>query len=85
MFEVFPTNGLDRSILSPVFVGLIFAAVFKEAFGWPLVALVVPGYLATLFVAAPLSGFAIVAEAMLTYLVARAVGRSSSHLFCWST
>lgn len=74
MFDIFPTNGLDRSILAPVLVGLSFTALLTETWGWSFVALVVPGYLAAVFVAAPWSAVAIVIEAIATYGLAHLLG-----------
>jgi hypothetical protein len=74
VLELFPPNGLDRSILTPVLIGLGFTTLFAETLGWPFVALVVPGYLSGVLIAAPLSGATIIGEALVTYAMARALG-----------
>ncbi|MEM6960392.1 MAG: poly-gamma-glutamate biosynthesis protein PgsC/CapC [Myxococcota bacterium] len=74
VFELLPENGLDRSVLLPVLVGLAYITLFTETLGWTFVALVVPGYLASVFIAAPACGFTMVAEALITYLLSRAIG-----------
>lgn len=67
--EVFPESGLSRSIITTVLVGLVFAVLFHEWFGWVLSGLVVPGYLAPIFLIQPWSGAVIVVEAVLTHIV----------------
>lgn len=64
--------GLDHSILIAVWVGAMCLFFFTEAFGWGFVGLVVPGYLASVFISRPVSGWAIVAEVLLTLCVVRA-------------
>ena len=46
--DVFPPNGLDRSLHAPILVGLLVVTFFTEAFGWTYAGLVVPGYLAAI-------------------------------------
>lgn len=74
MLEILPENGLDRSILLPVLVGLGFTTLFTETLGWTFVALVVPGYLSAVFIAAPVSALVMVGEAVATYLLTRLIG-----------
>lgn len=71
---IFPTNGFDTSILTPVLVGMGFLSLFAETLGWPFVGLVVPGYLAAVGIAAPLSAITIVVESFATFLLSRIVG-----------
>ncbi len=68
---IFPESGFDQSAITPVFLGVLVSWFFTETFGWVFVGLVVPGYLATLFVLDPRSAAIDVAEAVLTYAVAR--------------
>lgn len=84
MLEIFPTNGLDHSILTPVFIGLLYITFFAETLGWPFVALVVPGYLSAVFIAAPLSAGVIVVEAIASYVLARAMGIWLPSLGAWT-
>ena len=84
MIDLFPTNGLDRSILTPVLIGLGFITFFAETLGWPFVALVVPGYLSGVLIAAPLSGLTIIAESFATYFIARLIGEWIPRLGGWT-
>ena len=84
--HLFPTNGLDRSLHAPVLIGLVLVTFFTEAFGWTYAGLVVPGYLAATFAAAPVTGWLVLGEALLTHwgvlLVASIVPRRTG---AWST
>ncbi len=75
--DLFPASGLDNSLFTAVLLGLLCVFLLKESYGWIFTGLVVPGYLASVFVIQPLSGAVIVGEALVTYLVARGV---SDHL-----
>ncbi len=81
-----PTNGLDRSLHAPVLVGLVFVTLFTEAFGWTYAGLVVPGYLAATFAAAPVTAILILVEGWLTHagvaLIARIIPERTG---AWST
>ena len=81
---IFPTNGLDQSLHAPVLVGLVVLTFFREALGWGYAGLVVPGYLATVFLAAPLTGGLMVAEGLVGYFLAAAVGRFLPRTGAWS-
>ena len=84
--HLFPTNGLDRSLHAPVVIGLILVTFFTEAFGWTYAGLVVPGYLAATFAAAPVTACLVLFEALLTHwgvlLVASVIPRRTG---AWST
>ncbi|MEY2931260.1 MAG: hypothetical protein RL033_2009, partial [Pseudomonadota bacterium] len=84
--HLFPTNGLDRSLHAPVVIGLVLVTFFTEAFGWTYAGLVVPGYLAATFAAAPVTGVLVLVEALLTHwgvlLVASIIPRRTG---AWST
>lgn len=64
--------GLDHSLMIPVWIGALCLFFFTECFGWGFVGLVVPGYLASVFISNPTSGWAVLAEVMLTLIVVRA-------------
>ena len=81
---LFPPNGLDRSLHVAVLVGLVIGTLFTESFGWPFAGLVVPGYLATVFIAAPVTGMAVVIEAVATYVLVAAVGKWIAATGAWS-
>ena len=69
--ELLPPGGLDQSIVLAVLLGVWVTLLFTETLGWVFVGLVVPGYLASVLVVQPATALVIVAEALLTYLVAR--------------
>src|SRR5690242_19692827 len=74
MVTVFPRSGFDQSVTTPVLIGVLVSWFFTETFGWVFAGLVVPGYLASVFLLDPAGGVIDIAEAMLTYDVARALG-----------
>ncbi len=84
ILEIFPSNGLDRSILAPVLVGLGFLAFFAETWGWPFIGLVVPGYLASIWTSAPVTAATVVGESLGTYVLARAIGQWIPRTGAWS-
>ncbi len=53
--------------------------------GWTYAGLVVPGYLATVFFAAPVTAVFIVAESIMTYLFVALIGRWITQTGAWST
>jgi hypothetical protein len=69
--RLFPESGFDQSAITPVFLGVLVSWFFTETFGWVFLGLVVPGYLATLFLLDPRSAAIDVLEAVLSYGVAR--------------
>ncbi len=85
LHQLLPSNGLDRSLHAPVFIGLILLSFFKETLGWTYAGLVVPGYLATVFVAAPVTGVLVVLESVLTYVASVALGRWLPRTGAWFT
>lgn len=82
---VFPSNGLDRSLHAPVFIGLLLISFFKETLGWTYAGLVVPGYLATVFLSAPVTGILVAAESLLTYAISALLGRVLPRTGAWFT
>jgi hypothetical protein len=85
MLEIFPQSSLDNSILTSVLVGLVFVWFFQERFGWGLSGLVVPGYLASIFVIQPISGLVIVLEAVATYLLVVALSETVPRWWPYTT
>ncbi|MDH5673726.1 MAG: poly-gamma-glutamate biosynthesis protein PgsC/CapC [Myxococcales bacterium] len=83
--ELFPVNGLDRSLHAPVLLGLLVSAFFAETLGWTFAGLVVPGYLVSVIVAAPLTAVLVVVEALLTYFLCAAIGLWIPRTGAWST
>jgi hypothetical protein len=76
--QIFPTAGFDRSTTTPVLLGVLISWFFTETFGWVFAGLVVPGYLAAVFVLDPRAGMIDAGEAIATYAVARALGEHLS-------
>jgi len=74
ILHLFPKAGFDQSATTPVLLGVLVSWVFTEAFGWVFAGLVVPGYLAALFIIDPRSAAIDVVEAVFTYGLARAIG-----------
>src|SRR5215510_8517558 len=71
--DLFPTSGFDRSATTPVWLGVLVSWFFTETFGWVFGGLVVPGYLAGIFVLDPRAGAIDVVEAVLTYVLAKTI------------
>lgn len=84
VLRILPPRGLDQSILVAILVGVWVLQLFREWFGWVFVGLVVPGYLASVFIIAPASGATIVFEAIATYLLARFVSDTIAKTDAWS-
>ena len=84
MWSIFPPHGLDQTIHVSILLGVLFLLFLTEAFGWVYSGLVVPGYLASVFVFQPDAGFAILAEAIVTFLVARFLSDVVSKSGAWS-
>src|SRR5260221_3734850 len=84
-WPIFPENGLDRSLHVPVLIGLLLISFFAETLGWTYAGLVVPGYLASVFVAATVTGALVVTEAVLTYLLTALVGLWLPKTGAWSS
>jgi hypothetical protein len=83
---ILPENGLDRSLHAPVLAGLVLVTFFAEAFGWTYAGLVVPGYLAATFAAAPATGILMLVEATLTHFaVATLALHIPARTGAWST
>jgi hypothetical protein len=71
LLPIFPGAGFESSLLTAVLIGLLVTLLFHETLGWGFNGLVVPGYLASIFVVRPASGAIVVVEALLVYAVAR--------------
>jgi len=81
---LFPHYSLDTSILVAVLVGVVLLALLTETLGWVFVGLVVPGYLASIFVIHPEAGTTVLLEAVLTYLLALGLSQGISRTGAWS-
>jgi hypothetical protein len=76
--HLFPESGLDQSATTSVFLGVLVSWFFTETLGWVFAGLVVPGYLASLFVLDARSALVDVGEAALSYGAAKLVGEHLS-------
>lgn len=83
MLELFPTSSLDNSILTSVWVGLMVVWWLHERLGWEFTGLVVPGYLASVFIIQPTTGLVIALEAVVTYLVVYLVSDRGPRWMPW--
>ena len=78
VLPIFPRYGFDQSVTTPVLLGVLVSWFFTETFGWVFAGLVVPGYLASVFLLDAPGGVIDVFEAVLTYGVARLIGEHLS-------
>ena len=69
---IFPP-GFDGTLLVPVLIGVLVMAVFTEWWGWDFVGLVVPGYLCSVLMLAPVVAAVVLAEALAAFALARAI------------
>ena len=74
MLPLFPRSGFDQSVTTPVLIGVLASWFFAETYGWVFAGLVVPGYLASVFLLEPVAGAIDLFEAVMTYFAARAIG-----------
>jgi hypothetical protein len=79
-----PEVGLSHSAQPPVLVGLLLMTFLTESYGWIFTGLIVPGYLAPIFISQPWSGAVIVFEAIITYLIVRGLSDHLSKLGLWA-
>lgn len=83
--ELLPTSGLDLSVLVAVLLGTLLLFYLSEAFGWSFGGLVVPGYLASVWVVSPGAGMTIMIEAVLTLGVVFFISDVLSRTGIWSS
>lgn len=81
---LFPPYGIDQTIHVAILIGVLLLLGLTETFGWVWSGLVVPGYLASLFVLEPASGAAVMIEALLTFLLARLLSTAAPRSGAWS-
>lgn len=75
LLSVFPSAYVDNSLLTAVLLGVLLIWILTELYGWPQSGLVVPGYLAGVFVIQPWAGMVVLGEAILTYFLSVAIAR----------
>ncbi|MEE3116801.1 MAG: poly-gamma-glutamate biosynthesis protein PgsC/CapC [Pseudomonadota bacterium] len=68
---LFPTGGLSSSVITTVWVGVCVVVFLNLRFGTTLSGLVVPGYVIPLLIVRPISGYVVLFEGVVTYLLAR--------------
>lgn len=85
LVPLFPPYGIDQTIHVAILIGVLLLLGLTETFGWVFSGLVVPGYLASLFVLEPASGATVAFEAVLTYAVARVLSSVVSRSGAWSS
>lgn len=69
--DIFPTGGLSSSVITTVWVGVCVVVFLNLRFGTTLSGLVVPGYVIPLLIVRPVSGYVVLFEGVVTYLLAR--------------
>ncbi len=84
MFAIFPASSLDNSILTSVLVGLLVVWALQETLGWNFTGLVVPGYLASIFIIQPVAGVVVVVEALLCWGVFLAISERVPAWWPWT-
>ncbi len=84
VLPIFPENGLANSVTPPVLIGLTFSTFFAETLGWNFSGLIVPGYLAPIFIVRPMSGLVIIFEALIAYIVLRILSDGFSRYRIWT-
>jgi len=82
---LFPPASLDSSVTTTVWIGVLVVAFFNLRWGWIFSGLVVPGYIVPLLLSRPISAAVIFFEAILVYLIARAISDLSPRRAPWSS
>ncbi|MEK7466894.1 MAG: poly-gamma-glutamate biosynthesis protein PgsC/CapC [Planctomycetota bacterium] len=77
MIPLFSPNGLQHSLVISVCVGVFITTLLFERYGWVFSGLVVPGYLAPIFVIYPMSALTIVGEAVITTVIVKVISNSA--------
>ncbi|MEZ6100166.1 MAG: poly-gamma-glutamate biosynthesis protein PgsC/CapC [Pirellulaceae bacterium] len=80
---IFPEGSLSASITTTVWVGVWIVVLANSRLGWPLTGLVVPGYLAPLLLAKPMSAAVVICEAVVTYAIVWALSERFNRLSFW--
>ncbi len=68
--NIFPPGGLESSVVTTVWVGVMVIVFLNLRFGMTMAGLVIPGYLVPLFFVKPISAFVVVVEGIVTYGIA---------------
>ena len=81
---IFPFDSTAITLTTAVWVGVCVTVFFNVRLGWTLSGLVVPGYLAPLLITRPVTASVIMFEAILTYLIVRAISSGPRLQAYWS-
>lgn len=84
MIPLFP-DALASSVITTVWVGVLFSVFFALRFGWTLSGLVVPGYLTPLLLIKPLSAGVVFVEGLVTYWLVYLLSERLSRFGGWSS
>ncbi len=82
---LFPEGSLASSVITTVWIGVFIVCLMNLRFGWVLSGLVVPGYLAPLLIARPVSALVVIAEAVITYGIFWLISERLAHHSRWSS
>ena len=85
LLNIFPADSSAITITTTVWIGVLVAVTFHQRLGWNLSAMVVPGYLVPLLISRPATAVVIFLEAIITYLLARAISDGFSGTRYWSS
>src|SRR5262245_1462777 len=80
---LFPEGSLSSSVVTTVFVGVWVVCFFNLRLGWAFSGLVVPGYLAPLFLAKPWAAAVVCVEGLITYLLVWLLSERVSRSGLW--
>jgi gamma-polyglutamate biosynthesis protein CapC len=84
VLSLWPPHGLDQTIHLGILLGVLVLLYLTEAYGWVFNGLVVPGYLASVFVIQPAAGVAVIFESLLTFALARVISDVLGRTGAWS-
>ena len=84
VFPLFP-SGLDSSVITTVWIGVIVVSFFTLRFGWVGSGLVVPGYVVPLLIVKPWVAAVILIESCITYFIVWTLSEYLSRWGKWSS
>lgn len=82
-WAIFPSGGLDSSVITTVWVGVCVMSLLNLRLGWTYSGLVVPGYLVPLMIARPWAAGVIILEGIVTYGLIWLYSEQLSKLRLW--
>jgi hypothetical protein len=84
-FPLFPFDSAAITVTTTVWIGVWVIVFFNLRLGWTLSGLVVPGYLVPLLITRPTTAAVVLFEAVLTYLIVRAMSDWPKLASFWSS